>query len=157
MFIILLLLSHVALDRTHPIHISVSTVEISATEIKWTARIYKDDLLRDMYNNSISLERLDDRQKLNKDVLTYFSKKITIAADGKNLKWALVDIQSDHEAIWISTSTPISQTTTTSLSITNRILLDTYNDQKNVVNLIWLGGKKNFVFEKKDFLKYVTF
>lgn len=138
----------------HPIHVSVSDVEITPTVITWTARIYKDDLLRGMYGDKIDMSLFDQEEKIRKDILTYFSRNIAVTADQNKLKWILNEIQGDPEAIWITASAPIN--TPTSLVIQNRILLDVYSDQKNVVNFTWNTGKKNLVFEKGDEKKVIS-
>lgn len=151
LFIILLKALYTLL---HPIHVSVSDVEITSADITWTARIYKDDLLRGMYGDKIDMSVFNHEEKVRKDIMTYFSKNVTVTSNQNKLKWTLKDIQADPEAIWITASTPIN--TTTSLVIQNRILLDVYSDQKNVVNFTWSTGKKNMVFEKGDEKKLIS-
>jgi hypothetical protein len=138
----------------HPIHVSVSDVDITTADITWTARIYKDDLLRALYGDKIDMSLFDDEEKIRKDILLYFSRNVIVTANQDKLKWTLKDIQSDPEAIWITASAPIN--TAASLVIQNRILLDVYNDQKNVVNFTWNTGKKNLVFEKGDEKKVIS-
>jgi len=139
----------------HPIHVSVSDVEVTSNEIIWTARIYKDDLLRGMYGDHIDMSVFDQEERIRKDIMSYFTKNVSISFNQIKLKWTLKDIQADPEAIWITASSPINATT--SLVIQNRILLDVYNDQKNVVNFTSSKGKKNLVFEKGDEKKVISF
>lgn len=154
MQVILFLLMNVSFVLLHPIHVSVSDVEITSNDITWTARIYKDDLLLGMYGQDINMAILDDQKKVEKDILSFFSRNVQLSIDGKNVKWSLKEIQSDPEAIWIIATTPIHKLT--SLTVQNRILFDVYSDQKNVVNISWSTGKKNMVFEKGEEKKVIT-
>lgn len=147
MFLIIFLLTAVLSPPPHPIHISVSDVEISSGAITWTSRIYKDDLLRGLYGDNINMDRLDNREKIEKDILNYLTKNISVNLKGKSLKWSLQSIDSDPEALWITLSTYTDQELTT-ITVFNRILFEIYDDQKNIVNFTWNTGKKNIIFEK---------
>lgn len=151
---ILFLLFDVSMRLLHPIHVSVSDVEITARDITWTARIYKDDLLLGMYGHDVNMAMLDDQKKVEKDILSFFSRNVQLSIDGKNVKWSLKEIQSDPEAIWIVATADVNSLT--SLTVQNRILFDVYSDQKNVVNISWDTGKKNMVFEKGREKKVIT-
>ena len=133
--------------EAHPIHISLSEVEINTDNILWSARIYKDDLLLGMYGPLVNTAWLDDRKGLEKDIGSYFSKNISVSVQNKDLKWSLVELQSDPEAIWIIMTAKIDMPLS-SITVQNKILLNVYSDQKNIVNLNWSTGKKNIVFEK---------
>src|SRR5687768_18559924 len=88
----------------HPIHVSVSEVEINGTEIIWNARIYKDDLLLGMYGTDMNMDILDNHEKVKEDILSYFSKNVSLVHDRTKVKWELIDLQPDPEAIWIKVS-----------------------------------------------------
>ena len=148
-------LFHFACSYLHPIHVSVSEVEIHGNEVTWNARIYKDDLLLGMYGGNIDMRVLENPDKVRKDILTYFSKNVTLLHDGNKIKWLLEDVQPDPEAIWITVSSKLPDAS--SIAIQNRILFDVYNDQKNVVNIVWSNGRKNMVFEKGDEKKVIDF
>ena len=150
---LLIFLLNTILSVLHPIHVSVSDVEITDRNITWTARIYKDDLLLGMYGENINMSVFENEEKVRKDIMSYFSRSITVTQENQKLKWVLKDIQADPEAIWITASAPVAFPA--SLTIHNRILLDVYNDQKNVANFSWSTGKKNLVFEKGDDKKII--
>ncbi len=140
----------------HPIHISVSEVEITTEEINWSIRIYKDDLLQGMYGKVTDMAILDDQEKVRKDILSYISRNISVSVDGNSLKWTLEDIQPDPEAIWVIVSTPVVSSNMNTMTIRNSILLNIYKDQKNVVHLVSGSGKKDMVFEKGDDQKVIS-
>ena len=145
------------MSAVHPIHISVSEVELKDEEINWSVRIYKDDLLRGMYGKVKDLSILDNQDKVSKDILSYVSKNIIIEFAGTTLKWSLVDIQPDPEAIWVTVKTSLPAQNGTSFTVRNRVLMEIYKDQKNVVHFNCKSGNKNLVFEKGDDEKVISF
>jgi len=48
------------MSSVHPIHISVSEVELKGEEMNWSVSIYKDELLRGMYGEVKDCSILDD-------------------------------------------------------------------------------------------------
>lgn len=147
---------HLGCVAEHPIHISVSEVEIKPTDITWTARIYKDDLLAGMYGKKANIDMLGEPAKIKSDILAYLTSNVSIHIDSKPLTWTLVDIQPDPEAIWVTMISNVDQRPGIPLMVRNHILIDLYYDQKNVVNLTWNMGKKNLVFEKGDDQKTIV-
>ncbi len=156
MFTFLFLLLQLMSIMVHPIHISVSEVEINSEEIIWTARIYKDDLLLALYGKNVAMSQIEDETKVRRDILYYLSKNVSITIHEVPIKWKLTDLQPDPEAIWITLSAPIPDKPLTSISVRNHILLDTYRDQKNVTNFIWATGKKNVVFDSGNVEKVIS-
>ena len=140
----------------HPIHVSVSEVEMTATEITWTSRIYTDDLLLAVYGKNADVTRLGEPDEIRKDIFEYLTSHISIIVDQTELHWTLGEIQPDPEAIWITITSPLNAPKCNTIKIRNHILLSVYNDQKNVVNFTWTTGKKNMVFEKRDDQKVIT-
>ncbi|MEO5906955.1 MAG: DUF6702 family protein [Saprospiraceae bacterium] len=140
----------------HPIHISVSEVELSANEITWSSRIYKDDLLLGIYGKNADVTMLGEPEKIRVDIFNYLTSHVSVRVDETELKWSLGEIQPDPEAIWVTITAPLNATKCNTIKIRNHILLSVYNDQKNVVNLTWATGKKNMVFEKGDDQKVIS-
>lgn len=134
--------------KDHPIHISVSDVTISESEIEWVVRIFKDDLLLAVYGDALDMSVLDNEDQVRKDILAYLNRTIGISADNVKTAWTLKDLHPDPEAIWITITSPVKPGDIQKLTIRNTILLDVYGDQKNIVNLKSMGLKKNMVFEK---------
>ncbi len=155
MFFLLWIFSFTAL-MVHPIHVSVSEVELSADEITWTSRIYKDDLLLGVYGKNADVTMLGEPEKIREDIFNYLKSNVSVLLDDTELQWSFSEIQPDPEAIWITITATLNGKTCSTIKIRNHILLGVYNDQKNVVNLTWKTGKKNMVFEKGDDQKVIS-
>lgn len=141
--------------QPHPIHVSVSEVEISDHEVIWTARIYTDDLLLAVYGKNANSVLSLEPEKVNRDIHRYLTKSIDLIQQGASTKWILSDIQPDPEAIWITVKGHW-ENGTTSFQIGNSILSEVYKDQKNIVNIRTADKSKNLVFEYRDKLKDVN-
>lgn len=155
MLIFSILITFIA--RLHPIHVSVSEVDISDQRIEWTVRIYKDDLLLGLYGKNASLDDLGEPDKIQKDIQLYLEKKLAVKSGKTTFQWKVIDIQPDPEAIWIMMEAPANFSLQGSIEINNSILLEVYRDQKNIVNLSWKTGKSNLVFERGKESKVVAF
>lgn len=146
---LLFFISHLfTLIALHPIHVSVSEVELAEYEVTWTVRIYKDDLLLGMYGKNADVSNLGEPEEIKKDILKYLNKHVSFSILDKSLAWTVIDIQPDPESIWVTLSAKTNTSLPSTFVIKNHILLDVYRDQKNIVNLIWKTGKRSVVFER---------
>ncbi len=156
MLFIFLLSQLLAVFILHPIHVSVSEIELTESEINWTVRIYKDDLLLGIYGKNADVDNLGEPEQIKKDILAYLNKNISFTIGGNAVSWTVMDIQPDPESIWVILSSKAIQSIPATFGIRNHILLDVYRDQKNIVNLSWKTGKKNMVFERGSDIKTIT-
>ncbi len=155
--LLLFFISHLfTLTSLHPIHVSVSEVELSEHEVTWTVRIYKDDLLLGMYGKNADVSNLGEPDEIKKDILAYLNKHLSFSILDKSLSWTVTDIQPDPESIWVILSAKTSSVLPSTFVIKNNILLDVYRDQKNIVNLIWKTGKKSVVFKRGSAEKSIS-
>ncbi len=151
------LISHIlSITALHPIHVSVSEVELTDHDVTWTVRIYKDDLLLGMYGKNADVSNLGEPEEIKKDILSYLNKNMSFSITDLPLAWTVTDIQPDPESIWVILSAKTGSRLPSTIVIKNHILLDIYRDQKNIVNLIWKTGKKNLVFERGADVKTIT-
>jgi hypothetical protein len=150
MILIISILFHIFSLEDHPIHVSVSEVDIEKDKITWTARIYKDDLLLALYGNKANKVKNAEDDEIREDIYNYLSRKVTVQIQDDKLSWMLMEVQPDPEALYITLTAHHSSISLPSLIVKNQILLEVYRDQKNLVNFNWVGGKKNVVFESGD-------
>ena len=143
--------------RPHPIHISVSEVEISDAHVEWTIRIFKDDLLLGLYGKNTSMERLNDEYRIKKDVLKYLSDHIQCSSSSSKAVWQLTDVQSDPEAIWMTLSTRFTIPEDRHIDFRNTVLLKEYDDQKNITHITFKGETQSVVFDHGDEQKLIGF
>ncbi|HEY3384926.1 MAG TPA: DUF6702 family protein [Saprospiraceae bacterium] len=141
----------------HPIHITVSEVEISESSIDWTIMIYKDDLLLGVYGKKAGFEKLTDESKIKEDVFAYLKRHIKVSASSSGIDWQLADIQSDQEAIWTTLRTKFVLPEDLTLEIINSVLMKEYSDQKNIIHCTFKEETKSLVFEQGDDVKQVSF
>jgi len=141
----------------HPIHISVSEVEINESSIDWTIMIYKDDLLLGVYGKKAGFEKFNDESEIKEDVLVYLKKHIRVSASSSSAEWQLTDIQADQEAIWATLRTKFIMPEDHALEIINSVLMKEYSDQKNIIHFTCKEETKSLVFEQGDQAKLVSF
>lgn len=157
MSLFLLLVSLLA-GPPHPIHVSVSDVILREESVEWTARIYKDDLLLGLYGKRSQHVRQDDVDRIRQDILRYMQQHVSVMVGDAEVQWTLAGLHPDPEAMWITLTAKLNGLPLKNLSVHTTILMEVYDDQKNIVNLEAPQQKnKTFIFESGDTSKKITF
>lgn len=147
--IVLLLFPLFAFTSAHKYYVSVTQVnyikEKKALQI--TTRIFIDDLeklLQERYNKSITLSPNKDEKKIDTYIETYIKSKFNISINNKAIDYTFLGKDYDEDIIQcyieIENIDQIS-----SLSITNKILFDMFDEQKNVVRTHINKKHKSFI------------
>ena len=103
------------------------------------------------------MDKLNDESKIKKDVMKYLNTHIQCSASSSKAIWHLMDIQSDAEAVWITLHTPFTLPEDHQFDIRNTILLQAYNDQKNITHITWNTVTQSVVFEHGSEQKIISF
>ncbi len=140
----------------HPIHVSVSEVELSSGRAEWTVRIFKDDFLLALYGRKAKLSILDQPDRLRADILRYLSSHILLFTDGQASNWELKEIHADPEALWMTLTCSLADQPVSTITFINTVLMETYSDQKNIVNISGLKKRSVFIFGKGDGVKKIS-
>ena len=154
--LIFLLIYFLRIDP-HPIHVTVSEVDISDASIDWTIRIYKDDLLLGVYGKKAGFEKLNDEAKIKKDVLSYLEDHIMLSASTAKVAWQITDIQGDPEAVWTTLRSSFIFPEDHTLQVMNSVLMKEYADQKNIIHFTYKEETKSLVLEQGDDVMQVSF
>lgn len=125
----------------HAIHISKCEIQLNETgpSLEIAAQVYLDDLQTVLTKNGFpELHLCTDRESKKADsVLTlYFEKNLQIQADGKLLKPTFIGKEPSEDAIavWCYFEMKVSSTFK-QLNVKYDVLMELYDDQKNIVNL----------------------
>lgn len=121
----------------HPFHISL-------TEIKWNSetehleisqKIFWDDLeigLTDFHDESVDFLNPGNKEKLRKQIEAYLQVKNGVWIEDKGVTLNFIGFEVEEDAAWFYLeSEKVSKPT--SIKVKNSLLLETFPDQKNVV------------------------
>lgn len=123
----------------HPVHISKCQIQrkANAKTLQVAVSIFIDDLedaLKKEGHSGLYIGTQRQHAQTQKLVFAYLQKKLTFTVNGKLVTYKLLGMEpsEDLAAIWVYLETP-KVAKMKSLRIQNRILLELYEDQKNLV------------------------
>lgn len=134
----------------HAIHVSKCEIQFNedAKTLEVAAQIYVDDLQSSLIKmGAPDLHLCTDRESKQADsaIARYLENNLQIEADGKGLKSTFIgkEPSEDHIAVWCYLEFK-SPPTFKSLKVKYDVLMDLYDDQKNIVN-IKVKDKKGYL------------
>ena len=139
----------------HPIYISTVELISDKDEGILKIKIFRDDLedgLRIFHSNSISINTQNKLLNNHKLVEQYLKSKLKIMIDEDEIKFLDPRFNLYNDIVEINYSFD-SKNSLKSIIILNKILLEVYNVQKNVVFIKNNGSNRFYTFSDKDFEK----
>lgn len=138
--------------KSHPFHVSICQIDVVEGSLQITHRIFRDDL-------ELEIQRLYDREfddegdrYLLADTLfnAYLKEHFQVAVNGHRLDFTFIGHELDFDVVWMYVEMDLNEPME-EIAVKNEILLDTYDDQTNLVHVdfngetrsMLLNGKKN--------------
>ncbi len=138
----------------HPFYISVCQVDhnpdTGALELSF--RIFMDDLelaLETMGTDRLHLGTEREAEKADLYISRYLARHVEIAINGQRVSAAFLGKEMESDAIWCFMEVervPVLET----MTMTNTLLLETFEDQVNLVHVNANGQKKSLVFDRQQ-------
>ncbi|WP_108867105.1 DUF6702 family protein [Aquimarina aquimarini] len=151
LFIGLISLSSFAV--VHKFYVSVTQVEYDKQEqsLQIVSRIFIDDiqeLLRERYSDSISLDKDGESKDVDKYLSMYFDQKLTFQVNGKETSFVFIGKEYEDDLI-ICYLEIENITSLEAIKITNQILMDVFEEQQNIVHVKKENERKSLILEKE--------
>lgn len=153
---VLLILIHL-LSLSHDFHVSQCEVQYRPADSQVAAalHIFIDDLelaLSQFGYDSVYLGTEKEHKGADAMILKYLEDHFVIELDGRQVRYQLLgkEVSEDLMGLWCYIEAldvpPFSAAT-----IQNKVLLETYADQKNILSFEYLGyPKQHYLFDRKD-------
>lgn len=147
--LVLLILPLCAFTSFHKYYVSVTQVEYVADKqaVQIISRIFIDDierLLRERYDESITLAGKNEPEKTDAYLARYLSDKMKIRINGEPVK--LNFLGKVYDADVLKCYLEIEQVKAIkSFEITNKVLFDIFEDQQNVIKTKMNDKQKSFI------------
>lgn len=145
----------------HPFYISVCQVDhnpdTGALELSF--RIFMDDLelaLETMGTERLHLGTEREAEKADIYIDRYLARHVVIEINGRRVGAAFLGKEVDPDAIWCYVEVeniPVLET----ITMTNTLLLETFEDQVNLVHVNANGQKKSLVFSQQQVTQTLDF
>jgi hypothetical protein len=146
----------------HPIHVSVTEIEYDEKEreLEIITRIFTDDFETAIRasRKMPELDLLNPSAGLTTDLLVkeYLMEHLSISLDGKAQRLNYLGFEDEGDALvcYVQVS-PVKKWKT--IMITNRVLLDIYDDQSNLVHVTLSGKVRSLRLMKNNPSGTITF
>ena len=139
----------------HPIHLCKALVEYNEKEQAWqiSMHIFLDDLedaLRRQGADKLYLCSTKEVPEAEKALSRYLNQHLHLEIDGKPVNCELLgkELSEDSLAVWCYLEVPNVKSTKT-LRISSSLLMEVYDDQKNLIHVSGPGGKQGALFFSK--------
>ncbi|MCM4169626.1 hypothetical protein KCTC52924_02225 [Arenibacter antarcticus] len=153
---LLLLLPLFAFTAVHKFYLSVSKVEYSEKDraLQITTRIFIDDfdrVLQERYETKLQLGTKMESPQADMYIEKYLKSKFLISINGENASYKFLGKQyEDDIAICYLEVTEVAIESTRSIEVQNEVLMDLFEDQKNVIHFVVGGNKKSHVLIREN-------
>ena len=142
--------------KSHKFYVSVTSVEYVQAEesLQIISRIFIDDLesaLQARYTFKAAMGTADESELVTESIQRYFNAKFTVFVNGKPREYTFVGKKYDRDQVicYLEVS-GVSEAGLESVGIQNEILMDVFEEQKNLVHLKILGIKKSYVLVREN-------
>jgi len=132
----------------HKYYVSVTEIAIKKDKLEIIMRVFPDDMenvLKDTYQISPDLAS----KETLKYVKFYLKQKFQIFIDDKEVDYKFVGFLMDDGFFVVLMEVAIPNELHV-IRVKNRVLQDFYDEQKNIVHIIWGDKKESFILTKKD-------
>jgi len=142
----------------HDLHMSNCEIEYKADEstIQISLRVFIDDLeaaLVERGSEDLYLCTKKEHPKAEEYIVNYVNEMFKINIDGKDIAYSYIgkEMSEDLAAVWCYLEiTDIS--ITEKLVIENQVLMDLYDDQRNLTKVkLGKNNKEHFLFDSSDY------
>ena len=147
--------------KAHPFYISVCQVDHNPDTgaLEMSFRIFMDDLelaLEAMGTERLHLGTEREAEKTDLYIGRYLARHVVIEINGRRVSTAFLGKEIDPDAIWCFVEVeniPVLE----SMTMTNTLLLETYEDQVNLVHVNANGQKKSLIFDIQQVTQTLDF
>ncbi|MEP6646775.1 MAG: DUF6702 family protein [Saprospiraceae bacterium] len=129
-------------SKTHPIHASICELRYNEGESSFqvSVKIFIDDLevaIKQEGYPPLNLGSDKENEDAKTHLAAYLDRYFQIVLDGKKLeaRFSGKELSDDYLAVWCYLEFPAAVSRGQKCTITNRVLLDLYSDQRNIMDI----------------------
>lgn len=136
----------------HDFHSSLSEINYNPkTEaLEVTIRVFTDDFEKALAEqNGGAKIKLDDSQNTEQQIEKYLKKHFALLSPAKQVKtYQYLGKETELDATWLYVEIPDCKSIK-GYTIYNVLMLELFDDQTNLVNIISAGQRRSFIFNQK--------
>ncbi|OAD92204.1 hypothetical protein A7A78_08925 [Aequorivita soesokkakensis] len=138
----------------HKFYVSITKIEYvkEKSSLQIITKIFIDDIedaLQQRYNPSISLDTKKETAAADEDLKKYILQKINIKVNGKAVSLNYIGKEYDTDMVVAYMEvTDVKELKT--ITIENKILLDVFSEQQNIIHLKTPNSRKSLILDKDE-------
>ncbi|MBU2995009.1 hypothetical protein KO500_01120 [Cellulophaga baltica] len=154
--IILVLLPLFAFTTAHKFYVSVTNIAYSSKDnaLQITSRVFIDDLeqtIKERYDINLHMATDKELQNTTNYIEKYINTKFSIAINGNEVPVKFIGKEYDNDIVVCYIEVPnVKLSEVKNIEISNEMLFDMYDDQKNVVHFKLNDHKKSYVLTRSN-------
>ena len=153
-FFLLLIFPIMAFTNAHKFYLSVTEVNYAANQnsLQITTRLFVDDfqnVLQKRYSKDLTLIKGENKARDNKYISKYFKEKLQFSIEEQDLKMNFIGKRYEDDLIICYFEINNVENFKT-IQISNSLLLDLFEDQKNLVHFTKNGDIKSKMLLKDN-------
>ena len=137
----------------HAFHTSITEMRYNPKERSFeiSLRVFTDDLEKTLSANNQNKKFVIENTDKNDSFIEQYVRKHFVITTPKNQKsiYQYVGKEKEGDATWIYLEMPINESLKGS-KIQNSVLMDSFDDQTNIVNIFLNNDKKSYLFTVKN-------
>lgn len=144
--------------NAHPLHFSVTNIDFKNKETSISIKVFKNDIVQHLQLNKQKASNSDyfKNKHVQGIVNNYVTDKFEIEINGKKYKLTMKNIKIDADNMIINYTIAFNEQANV-VSITNKILLDCFHDQKNLVVAKYKKTERGIELNNNTWTKSIKF
>jgi hypothetical protein len=153
---LILVLPLLAFTAVHKFYVTVTNIAYSEKDkaIQITSRIFIDDLektFKERYDLKSKMATKDEVKDVDVYIEKYIRSKFIITMNQEQQEYRFIGKKYDNDLVVVYLEIPnVNYAKIKSISTTNEILTDMFEEQQNVVHFKFPGKKKSFVLTRAN-------
>jgi len=150
----ILLMGFTTKNNVHKYYVSTTDIEQSKTgkNLQITIRLFIDDfedVLQERYDDAIILNEDNSPALIESSIAKYLKKKLKISLNGEEAQLNYIGKEYDNDIMKCYVELKNTEEIN-SISVTNKVFFDLFEEQQNIVHLRLKGKRKSFVLIKEN-------
>lgn len=136
----------------HKFYVSVTQIEYKQEQqsLQMISRVFMDDmedLIKERYDKSITIDNTKENQELDQYLKKYFDQKLKIMVNGQTVSFTFIgkEFEDDLIIVYLEIENIPSLET---IKISNEVLMDLFEEQQNIVHVKNGHQRKSLILEK---------
>lgn len=161
-FIVLFLfILSVSFTTIHKFYVSVTQIEYNEKKgtLQIISRVFIDDieeLLKERYSASINLDRDKNSTEVDEHLTSYLNQKLLFVVNGEETSFTFIGKEYEEDLI-ICYLEIENITSLKSIEVTNRVLMDLFEEQQNIIHVKKGNQRKSLILEKEKDIGMLKF